>query len=326
MISKIFLLKISIFFAALCVASVWFFSEDSDKVSTAIMKYEKPKPVDRTADTATLAMPVASVPIASVPEGITFDAARQRISVRINNTARLLIVQRVAEIAGFDFSLPDQSIDYWSAPVSLTIHDQPLTAALSTIIGAETFTLEMSYDATFSLHKVSAVFLTANPKNLATATPLNKKIPLQNEREFSEAPDVNFSANYEQQMRRSNFFNADEQTRVAILQEMSPVGADLDYIITSLQRDKNAFVRAAAAQRLSVSGSYLATQSLLEALSDADPDVVKAAANSLITLGDASVIPAMEAKLGGSEQGKAILQEANQRIQSRFSLASDGNH
>ena len=259
-------------------------------------------------------------------EGVYLSADRTRVSVNFTQMPRLAIIQHVAEVAGFDFSLPDQDGDYWSQPLTVSIKNEPLPLVLSTIIGAKKYTVEMAYDAVGAFHKISAVFLSQSQlQQVAENSPLGKNQSLPFEREATEAPPVNFSTNHEQKMKRENFFAADEQSRVAILQEMSPVGEDLRYIITSLLQDKNPSVRLVAAQRLSFSESYTATQSLLEALSDSDSSVVQAAMDSLVSLGDPTIIPLMEAKLGATAKGKVLVHDATVRIQSRFTIATDSS-
>ncbi|MGO8056231.1 hypothetical protein, partial [Rhizobium leguminosarum] len=82
-------------------------------------------------------------------------------------------------------------------------------------------------------------------------------------RDATEAPALQLEQGNENRTKRENFYTVDAQARIALLNEMSPVGEDLNYILTSLQQDEQAAVRIVAAHRLSFSESYLATQSLL---------------------------------------------------------------
>lgn len=261
-----------------------------------------------------------------INEGVYFNANTAQVSINIQQTPRLLIVQQVAEAADFNFSLPDQDIDYWAQPITVNVQDQPITNALSTIIGSKAFSLEMSYIPAQAVHKISAVFLAKEIRRTVDSSPPGKSQPLLAAENLTAAPATTINAPVEQQSKRKNFFTADDQTRIAILQEMSPVGDDLKYIVASLRQDKNPQVRALAAQRLSFSENYGATQSLIDALSDKDASVVQMAVESLVSLGDTSVISAMEAKLNANENGKAILRDAASRIQSRFTIAADSMH
>lgn len=261
------------------------------------------------------------------PMGIYVSTDKKLVSVNVNHMPRLLVIQRMAEMAGFHFGLPDEDIDYWGEPLTITMQNRPINEALSLVIGTKKFTQEMLYDSSGADHKISAIFLASDAASVdLAASPLNKKHLLHSESEYNAAPNINFAVNDEQQIKRDNFYNVDDESRIVILQEMSPVGEDLHYIIASLRQDKNAQVRAVAAQRLSFSESYVATQSLIEALSDNEPMVVEMAVESLVSLGDVSVLSAMKEKLGASENNKKFFHDAALRIQSRFAIPADSMH
>lgn len=256
-------------------------------------------------------------------DGIYPSADKTRVSIHVQHMQRLLLVQRLAETLEFAFSLPNDSVDYWTQPITVNMDDVPLLHALSGVIGTKQFALEMAYQAATNTHTIAALFLVAEKSSAQLSAPPTIKPALSQMHERGAAPAANAMANDEQQIKRDIFFTADDQTRMTILQEMSPVGEDLHYIIASLKRDKIAQVRALAAQRLSFSDNYMATHSLLDALADPDPGVVQMAVESLVSLGDSSVISAIETRLNGSENGRAIAQDAARRIQSRFTLAAD---
>ncbi|PUA28531.1 MAG: hypothetical protein B0W54_19030 [Cellvibrio sp. 79] len=315
--------KVTIFFAGVLLLLMWWLSNSNP--------IEKNMPDTNFEKTESV---VDEVPIKKVEgtkkliinEGVYFNSTNGHVSINIQHMPRLLIVQQLAEAANFNFSLPDQDIDYWAEPITVSIQEQPITNALSTVIGNKEFTLEMSYNSAQAAHNVSAVFLAKEMLRTDQHSPLGKDQPLPVEKNITEAPAVNVNTPVEQQSKRDNFFAADDQTRIAILQGMSPVGDDLRYIVSSLRHDKNPQIRALAAQRLSFSENFGATQSLIDALSDKDSTVVQMAVESLVSLGDASVISAMESKLGAAENGKTILRDASARIQSRFSIAADSTH
>lgn len=315
--------KTAIFFVGILLLLMWWLSGSKPVESN------NPEANPDKTESVSAAVSIKKVETAKtsiINEGVHFNASTAQVSINIQQTPRLLIVQQVAEAADFNFSLPDQDIDYWAQPITVNIQDQPITNTLSTIIGSKAFSLEMSYIPAQAVHKISAVFLAKEMLRTVEKSPLGKIQPLVMERNVTGAPATNVNAPIEQQSKRENFFTADVQTRIAILQEMSPVGDDLRYIVASLRQDKNPQVRALAAQRLAFSENFGATQSLIDALSDKDTSVVQMAVESLVSLGDASVISAMEAKLNANENGKAILRDAASRIQSRFTIAADSMH
>lgn len=322
--------KTAIFFVGILLLLMWWLSgnklmENSEPIGNSKPEVELEKNESIPVSTASVKkVEVAKASI--INEGVYFNSGTAQVSINIAQTPRLLIVQQLAEAADFNFSLPDQDIDYWAQPITVNIQDQPIANALSTIIGSKAFSLEMSYIPAQEVHKISAVFLAKETLRTVEKSPLGKDRPLLVEKNSTDAPVANINAPVEQQSKRENFFTADVQTRIAILQEMSPVGDDLRYIVASLRQDKNPQVRALAAQRLAFSENFGATQSLIDALSDKDASVVQMAVESLVSLGDASVISSMEAKLNASENGKAILRDAASRIQSRFTIAADSMH
>lgn len=336
MAAQILTPKVAIFLIGLLVVLMWYLSTRSSSIevkptsdSMAINAVQVPAfVIEGASNTKRLAAKKNGIAKtdeqkSAMKEGVFLSTDKMRVSIYLRNIQRLMVVQRLAEVAGFDFSLPDNAVEFWVEPITVTIDDKPIVAALADVIGNKNFTLEMSYEPVLGAHKISAVFLADSKTQHVALSPIGKNQPLPQEKNDMDAPGISFSTTNEQQLKRENFFTVDEQSRLAILREMSPVGDDLRYIVASLKQDKSAQVRAIAAQRLSFSENYGATQSLIEALTDKDPAVVQVAVDSLVSLGDSSVIPAMEARLGSSENSKALIQEASRRIQSRFTLAAD---
>lgn len=325
--------KIALMMIGLLVFLVWYLAGRASPGDTAAQEkslMSEPLPAANSLQVSALATNATSEKKSTdqkmptpVRDGIYVSADKTRVSIHVQQMQRLLLVQRLAEALEFAFSLPDQGADYWSQSIAVNMDEAPVLHALSSVIGTKQFTVEMAYESAADTHRISAIFLSTNNSPAQLATPPAHKPALSPIHERGAAPASNVIASDEQQIKRDIFFTADDQTRMAILQEMSPVGHDLHYILISLKRDKNAQVRALAAQRLSFSDNYMATQGLLDALADTDPGVVQMAVESLVSLGDSSVIGAIEEKLNRSENGKAIAQDAARRIQSRFTLAAD---
>ncbi len=325
--------KVALAMIGVLIFLVWYFSSGGSSTQTAAP--ENTLATEQSPAANVLQMPalatnsaadkkVAAQKNTDKPrEGIYASADKTHVSIHVQQMQRLLVIQRLAEAVEFAFSLPDQSADYWAEAITLNLDEQPVLQALSSVVGHQQFTVEMAYQSATDTHTIAAVFLAADKSVTKLFVPPSQMPALAAVSERGVAPTADVMADDAQQIKRDIFFTTDDQTRLAILQEMSPVGDDLHYILSSLKRDKNAQVRALAAQRLSFSDNYMATQSLLDALTDVDPGVVQMAVESLVSLGDSSVISAIEAKLNSSESGKAIAQDAARRIQSRFTLAAD---
>lgn len=261
---------------------------------------------------------------AAASDGAYMNHDKTRISVKFSQLQRLVIIQHMAEAAGFDFSLPDDGIAHWQELLTININNEPVQDALAKVIGIKNFNIAVSYNTATASHRISAVYLGGSSSvQAAPLSPVGLHEPIPFERDTTAAPGPELSVDHDSRTKRDNFFSADEATRIALLNEMSPVGEDLNYILTSLRQDEQVAVRIAAAQRLSFSENYMATQSLLDALSDKNEAVVKAAINSLVALGDSSVLPVMEHKLAHSEQLQGDLIEAKNRMSSQFHLVSD---
>ena len=256
-------------------------------------------------------------------EGVYISSDKTEISVSFAQMPRLMIIQRMAEVGSFSFSLPDDAIDYWQESLTVNITNKSIQDALIQVIGIKNFNLEHVYDPSTARHRISAVFLGSSHAGQTLSSPVGGYEPIPFERDFAEAPKPELSIGNESRAKRDNFFTSDEQSRVALLNEMSPVGDDLRYIVTSLSQDEKVSVRIAAAQRLSFSESYAATQSLIDALSDKDEVVVTAAINSLVTLGDLSVLPVIENKLVSKKHLLPVVEEAKNRMDARQVMGSD---
>lgn len=320
MTTRLLLPKIAIFLLALLMLSLWWVYGRSEQ-----------KVIGHETDTAgnergsSVSSDIMSQKINEVAyEGVSVNNDKSLISVRFAKMPRLMVIQRMAEVAGFSFSLPDDAIDYWQESLTVNISNEPLQIALTKIIGTKNFNLEVIYDSAIANHRISAVFLGGNNTVQQVAlSPVGLNEPIPFEREAAEGPASELASSNENRVKRDNFYVADTQTKVALLNEMSPVGEDLNYILTSLQKDEQAAVRIAAAHRLSFSESYLATQSLLDALSDKDESVVKAAVNSLVALGDATILPVIASKFAKNEHMQVVLVEAKNRMASRYNIVSD---
>ncbi|HSC67339.1 MAG TPA: HEAT repeat domain-containing protein [Cellvibrio sp.] len=316
----------TILLLALAVFLVWWSARPGEVSSADVGK-------ENGAREEISAIPIAAIAISPQPmnDGVYLSNDKVRISVRYTQTPRLIIIQRVAEEAGFSFSLPDNAFEHWQEKVTVNIDNEPVQTALAKIIGAKNFNLEVGYDATTARHKISALFLneplneSLNGSNAVNtvASPVGRQELIPFEREVTEAPKPELTQGDEARAKRAKFFAADEKSRIALLNEMSPVGEDLHYIITSLRSDEKVSVRVAAAQRLSFGENYLAIQSLIDALSDKDEAVAKAAVNSLANLGDSSVLPVVENKLAGNDGLRFALEEAKNRMATNRIMAAD---
>jgi len=298
---------------------VWWVSGTGDKKNTDIQKTE----VAVKSNSSNSAVNTKTVP-QLVDDGVYMSRDKARISVRFTQMPRLVIIQNMAEVAGFDFSLPNDAIDYWQELLTVNIDNEFVQDALANVIGIKNFNIDVAYDPATASHRISALYLGGSSSlPAALPSPIGRHEPLPFERDITAAPSPELSLVNENRTKRDNFFTADEPTRIALLNEMSPVGEDLHYIVTSLRQDERAAVRIAAAQRLSFSENYAATQSLLDALSDKDDGVIKAALNSLAALGDSSVLPVIENKLAHNERLQVDLADVKNRINSQFHIASD---
>lgn len=92
------------------------------------------------------------------------------------------------------------------------------------------------------------------------------------------------------------YFYADSERKLDIIQSLSAQGDDLELIREVLKTEDDSNIRIAALTRLTHEHSFAATNTLIEALDDPVEEVALAALNAIVVSGDRSVLPMLNEK------------------------------
>ena len=269
-----------------------------------------------------------AIPITAAPS----ENPLGNITILSEGKTRQLVLDEIATQANIIIDYSPLSTDQLKQKIHIDLINAPLESALSSVLQDIEFYSQLSFDQRNNRHYISSIFFkkpfdSTTGVNIATITNQAKDTPLPitdtyyNQEE--DTPTLEVSPE-ERKIKKELFQYLDTETRLELLAKMSPVGMDLQHISNALLNDSDPKIRAAAAKRLSFSESYSATSSLLTALSDQDETVVIEAMNSLIKLGDASVLPLIGEKLiNPSENVKASLASAKEAFNKPVGMDSD---
>lgn len=270
---------------------------------------------------------------AATPTAITHSGSPSgSITILSEGKTRQLVLDEIAIQANIIVDYSSLSNDQLKQKIYIDVINATLESALSAVLQDIEFYSQLSFDQKNNRHYISNIFFKKTIEssagiNITRDTKQPKENPsLINDSHSNQDEDIPTMevSSEERKLKKDLFQHLDIESRLDLLTEMSPVGVDLQHISNALLNDSDPKVRAAAAKRLSFSENYSATSSLLTALSDHDETVVIEAVNSLIKLGDRSVLPLIEEKLiSPSENIKASLATAREAFNKPVGMDSD---
>lgn len=94
-----------------------------------------------------------------------------------------------------------------------------------------------------------------------------------------------------------DFFYTNDEKKIDTIQSLSPQGDDLKLIRKILQNEESSDLRIEALKRLHNEHSYIATNTLVEALDDPEERVVLTALSTIVSNGDRTLIPLLKEKM-----------------------------
>jgi hypothetical protein len=195
------------------------------------------------------------------------------------------VLRELAARAGFELEVAEGAD---LPPLSARIEGS-LDDALPIVVGPLDYRVERVFEASRASHVVSLVSVgPEEPRRTQGASPSEPRPQgWQRIEELRErlAPSRRLRLVFER------LESADPDVRADAVAELEPAEGELELLRAVLEDDPIAAVRIAAAEQLAGGGSYGATQTLLGALADPDPEVVVAVVEGLASSGDASVIP-----------------------------------
>jgi hypothetical protein len=214
-----------------------------------------------------------------------------------NAAPRGEVLRELAERGGFELELGEGAV---LPPLSARIEGS-LDEALPIVVGPLDYRVERVFEPGLASHQVRRVSVgTVEPDRPDPPAPSGSGShgwPRIEELRERLEPSARLTMVFEK------LESPDPDERAGAVAELEPAEEELEVLRAALEDDPAAAVRIAAAEQLAGAGSYGATQALLAALSDRDPEVVAAVVEGLASSGDASVIPELAALLEHREPG-----------------------
>jgi hypothetical protein len=262
----------------------------------------------------------------------------QLLTVRSNRALRFAVVERVAETVGFELTASRVE------PQTLTVRIEraPLEAALPILLGDLPYTVEYVFDPERRAHLLAKLRVGKREPPAVAAAPPEATTSFEEDTAASEnqspAPSIDdpsiedmryqvaeLAAAADEIFDRSA--SANSQVRAEAILKVPVAGEGLDVVLDALALDSDPGVRAAAAQRLAAAQGFAATTYLVDALNDPAPEVTLQAIDSLVAIGDRSVVWDLKNRLGQTSdpQVQRALQEAIQTLQSSVGMLADGD-
>jgi hypothetical protein len=229
------------------------------------------------------------------------------VTVRSNGSLQLAILEQLAEQAGFEIAAGKTE----AHPITLQIDRASLVAAIDLILDGLTYTLGYDFDETSGTRILTRVeigeVLENDAANLAETAPSNPlRVP---DRAPSAAIRSAEEARGDRREPASEAYDADQAELLAILDSPDPEaradaaewidldGKTLKRLISLLESDPDADVRATIADRLGEEDSPAAIAALVAALRDPDSEVVLRAIEILEFEAESWLIPELEGLL-----------------------------
>jgi hypothetical protein len=271
------------------------------------------------------------------PGAAVVEFSDQLLTVRSNRARRLAIVKRVAEAAGFDL------VAGRVEPKLLTVRIErtPLEEALPSLLGDLPYAVEYVFDPKQRVHVVAELRVGEPETPAVAAAPPEAKRSSEKTiaASASASPpprtddpsveDLRYQIEdlaLEQEEAFDRTVDASSQVRADVISEMHVTGEGLDVILDALALDSDPEVRAAAARRLASAEGFAATAGLLEALNDSAPEVALQAIDSLVAIGDRTVVWNLKetAEQTSNPQTQRALRDAIQTLQASVGMVADG--
>ncbi len=221
-----------------------------------------------------------------------------RVTVLSYAAPRAAILEELAAKAGFVLELGELA----RSRLTLRIEDLTLERALPLLLRDVPYQVDYAFDRALGRHVIT--FLGIGPASMNTGFDTIRKAAEAPAPAPATRPDREFRARlFRERMLREASIQAalledlesrDAVTRAEAASEIEVEGPALDRLLEILAEDPDPRVRAAAVQQLGDSGSHWAVRGLIDALGDAEPEVVLRAIEALEFEGDESVVPNLE--------------------------------
>jgi hypothetical protein len=232
-------------------------------------------------------------------------------TVRSNGALRLAVLEQLAAQAGFEITA--EKID--AQPITLQIERVSLIEAIASILEGLAYTLEYKFDEASKTRMIARIKIGDTLED--SAANVAEQAPTDEPRMRDRAPSIatrtaegarsdrmepaREARTAEQAELLSELDNPDPEARAEAAEWIDLDGEALERLISLLESDPDAEVRAAIVDRLGDEGSPAAMAALVVALRDPDPEVVMLAIETLEFEGGDWLIPELTPLLAHSD-------------------------
>ncbi len=245
-----------------------------------------------------------------------------RVTVISNGAGRVSVLDRLAQMGGFELELGA----FEDRPLFARVERADLRSALPILIAGSAYSVDYRFVPELGAHALARLRLgEALPAGSAAGSPesgLTASLPSEGSeldpsarRESSEgataepagglaglatalargaASQADPHREAERASLRAELESSDPDDRASAVADIEPEGEGLELLVDLLAGDPDPGVRTAAAEQLADGEGYAAVRALVDALADPDREVVLEAIESLELAGDASVVPDLE--------------------------------
>ena len=151
-------------------------------------------------------------------------------------------------------------------------------------ISAHVHSRKTSKTIVYESDKTETIYDQDSPMTLAS---IDMDIPIELSQDFQ----------YEQAIAKEDFYYANNEKKMHIIQSLSAQGDDLKLIREVLKTEEDSEIRIEALTRLNQEHSFTATNTLIAALDDPEKEVALTALNTLVANGDRTLLPLLNEKM-----------------------------
>ena len=261
------------------------------------------KPAGAGPESASAAAPAISpAPTGVRPGEFVLSVVGGRVQLASREAARGPMLRRLADLEGFELqagALPRRSL-------TLQLDEVSLATAVDALLDDLSYRARFEHDEELGRNRLVSLevgdleelakLAAPKPEGPRPAPGGRKDEPGEDLEPSRKLGRAERNRDYAEETRRwlEGLDSPDDRERLEAAEEVDLEGPGLDRLIELARDDADPRVRAAAVERLEDSGTFAATQALLQALGDGDSRVVLRAIEGLEFVGDESIIPHLE--------------------------------
>ena len=237
-----------------------------------------------------------------------------KVTINAKNVARIALLEELANKMDFTL-LVNSNRQQLEQIISMTSDSQELYRVLDTLLEGINYFIEREYNSDISRHQIVSLHIGTRSEemlNMALQTTLiTSSFPPgpSPEIEQGELPiPGNETTNVDELNNKLELFEyLTLEDKLYTVNQLSPIGNQLQVLIESLLQETDPELRIAAAKRLEKAPGYAGMNALVKVLQDPDPEVAMQAIDSLSRMDDASLLPILRAERNSQPDEKLRL-------------------